>query len=303
MATADDDDNGFFGDVVADDGAHRFGGPWTLIKLQVLEKYLKAYTTALKNQRYQLLYIDAFAGSGDVDMVDGHYDVKYAGSARIALANTPAFDSVIFIEKKLKRIRRLEELALKYPGRDIAIRRSDANEELARVYHEHQWRECRAVLFLDPYGLSVKWDTLRIIAETKAIDVWYLFPLAGLYRQMAMDARAIDETKAASITSCLGTDLWRTSLYSPSRTRDLFDGQTDERHANWRQISEFVTARLGEVFVQVVGPKLLYQKSFDPDATGLAGAPLFALYFAISNPSPAAGALACRMARDIIDST
>jgi len=30
----------------------RFGGPWTLIKLEVLEKYLNFYTTALKKTNH-----------------------------------------------------------------------------------------------------------------------------------------------------------------------------------------------------------------------------------------------------------
>ncbi len=41
-----------------------FGGPWTQKKLRILGLYLNAYTTALKNQRFRLVYIDAFAGSG-----------------------------------------------------------------------------------------------------------------------------------------------------------------------------------------------------------------------------------------------
>ena len=37
-----------------------FGGPWTQEKLKILERYLDAYTTALKNQPFKLVYIDAF---------------------------------------------------------------------------------------------------------------------------------------------------------------------------------------------------------------------------------------------------
>ncbi len=44
--------------------AQKFGGPWSLLKLEVVESYLKAFCTALKQQRFDLVYIDAFAGSG-----------------------------------------------------------------------------------------------------------------------------------------------------------------------------------------------------------------------------------------------
>ena len=41
------------------------GGKWTIDKLDILERYLDAYTTALKNQPFKLMYIDAFAGTGE----------------------------------------------------------------------------------------------------------------------------------------------------------------------------------------------------------------------------------------------
>lgn len=43
---------------------HLFGGPWTHTKLVILNSYLKAYSTALKNQPLTLHYVDAFAGTG-----------------------------------------------------------------------------------------------------------------------------------------------------------------------------------------------------------------------------------------------
>lgn len=43
---------------------HSFGGDWTELKLKILQGYLKAYLTALKKQPFDLIYIDAFAGTG-----------------------------------------------------------------------------------------------------------------------------------------------------------------------------------------------------------------------------------------------
>ncbi len=33
------------------------------------------------------------------------------------------------------------------------------------------------MVFLDPYGMQVEWSTIEALAATKAIDLWYLFPL------------------------------------------------------------------------------------------------------------------------------
>jgi len=42
----------------------RYGGPWTNIKADVLRSYLGFFTTAFKNQGFELWYIDGFAGTG-----------------------------------------------------------------------------------------------------------------------------------------------------------------------------------------------------------------------------------------------
>ena len=43
---------------------HRYGGPSTNIKTEVLRSYLGFFTTALKNRGFELWYIDGFAGTG-----------------------------------------------------------------------------------------------------------------------------------------------------------------------------------------------------------------------------------------------
>ena len=78
-----------------------YGGSWTGKKLEILARYLDAYTRALKNQPFKLLYIDAFAGTGFVEFQDD--DAKYLidGSAAIAAnVNDKPFDSLVFVEKR-----------------------------------------------------------------------------------------------------------------------------------------------------------------------------------------------------------
>jgi three-Cys-motif partner protein len=83
-----------------------FGGPWTLQKLEILERYLDSYTTALKNQPFQLIYVDAFAGEGSFRLNAEFYQTDYSefrelysGSSRIALGiRDKAFDKLVFSE-------------------------------------------------------------------------------------------------------------------------------------------------------------------------------------------------------------
>ena len=85
----------------------RFGSVHTEHKLSKLEEYLKAYSTALKNQQFRLIYFDAFAGTGDIQVaaetsllaaVD-EYSPFIAGSAHRALQLGTAFSEYIFVEK------------------------------------------------------------------------------------------------------------------------------------------------------------------------------------------------------------
>lgn len=280
------------------DDEHSFGGSWTLIKLEALEKYLVAFNTALSRQNFTRIYIDAFAGTGRCDVkVDGE-KTSVDGSARRALSANPPFDKFCFIELKAKKMAALKALEAEHSGKSIEIIRDDANAALKVLCGKHDWRNTRAVLFLDPYGMHVEWPTLEAIAKTGAIDVWYLFPYSALYRQAAKNADAMDSDKLDSITRILGTDEWRKVFYEPQRQSDLFGTEAgDTREADHHEMLKYVSKRLKVLFPAVADPKILYQAG---DSKNPSGAPLFALYFAASNPSPKAYGLAIKIAKDVL---
>ena len=288
-----------FDDEKEPDDEHAFGGVWTRIKLEALQNYLVAFNTALSKQNFTRIYIDAFAGTGRCDItVDGE-KTTIDGSARRALATDPPFNTYTFIELRAKKLAALKALAAEYPGKSINVIRDDANAALKTLCEKYAWQNERAVLFLDPFGMHVEWTTLQAIAKTGAIDVWYLFPYSGLYRQAAKNADAMDSDKEESITRLLGTDEWRQVFYAPKRQASLFGGDGgDEREVDHRQMLEFVSKRLKELFPAVTDPKILYQSG---DSKNPSGAPLFALYFAASNPSPKAYGLATKIAKGVLD--
>lgn len=274
---------------------HNFGGLWTLLKLEVLQNYLRFFTTALKNQGFKLVYIDAFAGSGSCTVaLKGEKDATVDGSASIALSTAPQFHELLFIEKDSKRFDSLSELAVSHPNRNIVLKQGDANQVLPEWMGWRDWHDSRGVLFLDPYGMSTEWSLLEQIAATKAIDLWYLFPLSAFFRQAAIDFRQIDDAKAAALTKMVGTADWHSALYSRSPQAGLFDDEpTLQRHADIDAILGFVTQRLKTIFPYVENP-LVLRKEKDR------GAPLFALYFAVSNPDPKAIGLARKVARHML---
>jgi three-Cys-motif partner protein len=279
---------------------HEFGGQHTDIKLAIVEQYLQRYSAALHTWCDKVWYIDAFAGTGHRtervaaqagDLVSEPVPeqvVQRRGSAKIALDIEPAFDRLVFMDVKPRHVAALMELREQYPGREIDILQGNANELIQKDIRWHGWRSTRAVMFLDPYGMEVEWETLQMIAGTKAIDVWYLFPLAGLYRQAARNFSKIDDSKERAITRMLGTEEWKEKLYAEVQPAPDLLGLLDmpavrQRAANVAALEQYVAKRLRTIFPEVLEPYAL---------PPVERPQRYSLFCAISNPSPKATSLA-----------
>ena len=267
-----------------------FGGPWTLVKLAVLRNYLQAYGLALKSQRwFTLMYIDAFAGDGQVELPTGQ---KVPGSAAIALESN-AFQRYLFIEQNPEDAPRLDIMCDRYrqadPSKIIEVQQGDSNQNLEVTLRDLDWKHTRAVAFLDPFGMELAWETLGHIARTHAIDVWYWFPLSGLYRQAARNSDAIDEAKARSLDHLLGDGVWR-DLYDTEQLR-LWGPPLRLRAPGVDRVETFVVERLRSIFAGVAKSKRL----------PVGESPRYVLFFAVSNPDPKAQGLAMRIAGHILD--
>lgn len=283
--------------MAADAGGHKFGGRWTQTKLDVLQKYLRFYTQALKNRRFELVYIDAFAGTGRCIIRHPHGTREIHGSARIALDTEPPFQRFVFIEKKKRFRNALNELLAAHPTQPCArtsIIAGEADGQIEGVLAANNWKNTRGVLFLDPYGLQCDWTTVKKIAATEALDVFFLVSVFGLYRQATNDLRDVDVHKAAALDKFLGTQAWRDELYR--KQEDLFGDHSHTRSEDAAGLTRYVKRRLDEVFAWVGEPVLLHQET----KHGRRGAPLYALFFAVSNPSPKAIELARKVSREIM---
>jgi three-Cys-motif partner protein len=201
----------------------------------------------------------------------------------------PPFNRLVFIERRPRAVRALQALCSQHLHRQIDVIAGDANSEIPNLLQAVDWRSTRAVMFLDPYGMNVDWRTLKAIAQTRAIDVWFLFSLSGLYRQAARSAAAIDESKRTAITRALGTADWERELYAPY---GFFATQVPlRRTVNVSGLENYVRSRLETIFSTVL-PPLALPPHKKPQR--------FSLFFATSNPSRAATTLATRIARHIL---
>lgn len=192
--------------------AQSFGGAWTERKLDAIKRYLDAYTTALKNQSFKLIYIDLFAGTGSVTPKTGT-DYPLDGSARVALkVDSKPFDKFIFAETDSNNVQELKKLQDKYHDRNIEIYREDGNAVLADINLNPT--TMRGVVFLDPFGTQIKYATIQRIATIKCLDTWILFPVSAVARMMPKHG----ETNFSNqLTDLFGNENWR-DVYDDQQT-------------------------------------------------------------------------------------
>jgi three-Cys-motif partner protein len=261
-----------------------FGGDWTRFKLSSLARYLPAYTKILKKKTYTTFYIDAFAGEGiytneSENLIFEMEPIEKSGSAKIALDTTPPFDYYYFIELNGENVSSLKALQETYPQKNIRIIESDANNFLLKMVEKWKPEKYRAVLFLDPYGMEVKMETLKAIAQTKSIDVWLLFPAGiGIKRLLKKDG-SITDANRKRLNEMFGTEDWEEQLYEKTNQIDLFcKDQNSEaiRPVSVEKVVDYYISLLEKIFVKV-SPKYLPLHNSKNSL-------MFVLLFMVSNP-------------------
>lgn len=287
---------------------HRFGGPWTDEKLEAVRKYLQAYRTIFAANRqarhFRTIYVDAFAGSGYRSPTQVESDESLSlfgdpdaeafrkGSAVIALETDPPFHEYIFVEKDPVRAAELETLKREFPALSghINVIPEEANTCLRKLCRETDWNGNRAVVFLDPYGMSVDWSTIEALAATRGVDLWYLFPLGqGVNRLLTKTPPT--GALGNRLTRIFGTSEWKAAFYDTPDQGHLFGEEGGlEKVATFETIGDFLLQRLRTAFPHVApNPRPLLNSK---------NSPIYLLAFAASNPK--GGPTAVKIASHIL---
>lgn len=242
-------------------------GPWARDKLERLEKYLSEYTKIMARQGWAdgYVYIDAFAGSGrarirratpaqsdalpllERELADDK-DARQIldGSPRVALDVEPPFTRYVFVERDPRRVLLLESLVQEYKGhRHIVIRKKDCNDYLANIIARINWQRWRAVVFLDPFGMQVPWQTIAGLARTKAIEVFLNFPVMGIQRVLRRDMRFTDKDRQ-KLDLYFGDPRWFEAVYPESA--DLFGPVQQKAPDSERRLVDWYRKRLETAF-------------------------------------------------------
>ncbi|GAB3666244.1 hypothetical protein GCM10028791_42040 [Echinicola sediminis] len=163
--------------------ANQFGGEWTEIKIRVFKKYLYAYMQIMKDKPWKLIYFDGFAGSGDIQTQKETEEV-IEGTARHVLSfeDPRKFDFYYFVEKDLDNAQLLQRIInndySSLNGKTKVAGGDDCNQKLvdmAGFLRKPEGRYYKAIAFIDPYGMQVKWSALESLKKL-GVDLWILVP-------------------------------------------------------------------------------------------------------------------------------
>lgn len=272
----------------------QFGGRWTIEKLNIFSDYLNFYIQALKRQHFKKIYIDAFAGTGNIEIGDKGETFDIEGSVQIALSAKEQFDHYYFIELAPNKCQELRKMvATKYPerARSVDIIQGDAGTKVKKLCSQIDWKTSRALLFLDPCAMQVSWDVLTVIKNTQSIDLWYLFPLSATTRLLKKDGK-MDESWKNKLNQVFGDNSWEKEMYSKSPQGNLF-GELDVVKESSDKLVQYIQKKLKQEFPFVSNKnRILYNSRKSP---------LFLLCFAVSNPSSKAWGLAQKVADHILE--
>ena len=272
-------------------------GPWAEEKLRCLAKYLGAYTTILSKQSWVkgYFYIDAFAGSSNLkirrepeDESTQQYLLEPAGyasddagkaeyikgSPRVALDLEHRFTDYVFIEVNKNRVAQLEELEreAEKKGQRIHIRQQDCNEYLVEWMQRMQgkWSNWRGVVFLDPFGMQVPWNTIAALGKTQAIEVFINFPVGMAIQRLLKRSGQFSPNERAKLDDYFGTNEWFDLLYE--KRMDMFGEVGAEKLGGaGDKLVKWYRARLQDAFGHVTTAR---------EVQSITGRPLYYLMFA-----------------------
>ena len=235
---------------------NRFGGRWTEFKLICLGSYLRSYSLVMKYQEnFEIIYIDPFCGPGNRthdeeinSFFEEGIDTENRTSPSVALEHAESFDTFYFNDRRKQFVEALEK-KISVSGKKIVFSCQDANEFLLESVFNVDWNKSRAVVFLDPFGLEVDWQSLEALSATRAVDIVMLLPTSSLCRMLPnVDLPSLHWQQ--KLDRFLGNSDW-INFYRKEDSFDLFGRIEETRRASAKEITRFVFDRLRDLFFVV----------------------------------------------------
>ncbi len=233
---------------------NQFGGNWTESKMEIVVSYAKAYLTIMKEQKWaKTIYFDGFAGSGIIETDDSEEKIKGTALRILDITEPSEFDMYYFVELDEKHKQDLDkQIQENYFGRNIHIANADCNEKLVKLAEYLAANKAfRALAFIDPYGMSVNWNSIEALRGL-GVDLWILVPTGiGINRLLKSDGN-ISEAWLLKLEKFLGLPQVeiKNHFYKSQSVNTLFGLQTtiEKERDTVNKAGELYRQRLNTVF-------------------------------------------------------
>ncbi|GAB4572679.1 MAG: hypothetical protein Kow0077_12780 [Anaerolineae bacterium] len=204
----------------------RESGQWAQKKLSVLAHYIATSTVAMKSKPWRRrFYIDLQAGPGK-NFIKNSKRV-FLGSPLLAITEGAGFTDYFFVEQDSNLAEALSQRCASLPAdiqKKIQILVGDCNEKVTEItkhiqqidqppYSPTNWNSL-SLAFLDPEGLELNWESVKLLASLKRVDLIINFSIGGL-RRSAENALKM-EPGNTQVDRFFGTQEWRTIPKRPS---------------------------------------------------------------------------------------
>lgn len=204
-------------EFVEDDGLPcNPAGGWAEEKYRLLGSYIKQFATGTKKQWPHRTFLDLYSGPGYNKLKSG---VILKGSPILALSTTDPFNQYLFCEGDSTSLDILQtRVDRDYSTSNVKYFAGDCNLKVEEMIQHIPRRDSLSLCFVDPYNLSIKFETLAKLAERR-VDLLCLLALH-------MDAnRAYDvymAQESSKIDSFMGTTSWKQDFINAGRPRRDF---------------------------------------------------------------------------------
>lgn len=188
-------------------------GSWSEAKLSLLERYLFAYTTAVRGKSKEAIYFDLFAGEYNNHKRD--QPGTFAGSTRIAFETEPQFTRVAMFEFRNQAKKLESDINRNRPNetRWWKIFPGDCNNTITGALNQlEKYRWAPTFAFLDPDGLDLSWSTVEQLARWRMnkktkVELLILFPEPALPRVISQAVKS-GKSDVKLVDKVYGTKDW-----------------------------------------------------------------------------------------------
>lgn len=250
-------------------------GPWSEVKLDIIERYAKEYSKIINNNNLEYYYIDAFSGSGL--HITKETEKIVLGSPLKALKIKPPFHHYYFIDLDSDKADNLNNTIGN--RQDVDVIKGDCNEILLDIFPKIKYKEYkRALCLLDPYGIHLNWDVVKKAGGMKTIEIFLNFSIFDINLNLVKDnPDQIKKDQIVRMDKFWGDHSWYDHLYQEISI-DLFNGTRGQKIAKANKVlPKAYKKRLKEIagFKHVPDPIPMRNNS---------GSELYYLFFATHNP-------------------